>query len=146
MGNRKSRNKYFTSFCMVLLTTVLISGLTGCQIVEPEKRAYPLVVGIDWQQEQYQIYLGMAQLAVSTGQGKESGDEQKGDEEGALLLTGASREEIMEIYNQTQELYLDPGHVQGVFCRTQSKWCMCWEKWKKKSALETVLMYLRQKT
>ena len=84
MGNRKSRNKYFTSFCMVLLTTVLISGLTGCQIVEPEKRAYPLVVGIDWQQEQYQIYLGMAQLAVSTGQGKESGDEQKGDEEGAL--------------------------------------------------------------
>lgn len=114
MGNRKSRNKYFTSFCMVLLTTVLISGLTGCQIVEPEKRAYPLVVGIDWQQEQYQIYLGMAQLAVSTGQGKESGDEQKGDEEGALLLTGASREEIMEIYNQTQELYLDPGHVQAV--------------------------------
>mgnify|MGYP003405423890 CR=1 FL=1 len=114
MENRKIRCKFWKSCIVSVIITILIPGLSGCQIIEPEKRAYPLVVGIDWQQGEYRIYLGMAQLAVSTGQGKESGDEQKGDEEGALLLTGASREEIMEIYNQTQELYLDPGHVQAV--------------------------------
>lgn len=88
--------------------------LTGCQVVEPEKRAYPLVVGMDWQGGEYQIYLGMAQLAESTGQGKEGGEEQPGNGSGALELTGISKEEILESYNSSRELYLDPGHVQAV--------------------------------
>lgn len=88
--------------------------LTGCQVVEPEKRAYPLVVGMDWQGGEYQIYLGMAQLAESTGQGKEGGEEQQGNGSGALMLTGTSKEEILESYNSSRELYLDPGHVQAV--------------------------------
>lgn len=88
--------------------------LAGCQVVEPEKRAYPLVVGMDWQGGEYQIYLGMAQLAESTGQGKEGGEEQQGNGSGALKLTGTSKEEILESYNSSRELYLDPGHVQAV--------------------------------
>lgn len=88
--------------------------LTGCQIVEPEKRAYPLVVGLDWQEGQYQVYLGMAQLASSTGQGKEGGEEQQGTGSGALLLAGDSQEEIQKLYDSTRELYLDPGHIQSV--------------------------------
>ena len=114
MENRKIRCKFWKSCIVSAIITILIPGLSGCQIIEPEKRAFPLVVGIDWQQGEYRIYLGMAQLAVSTGQGKEGGEDQQGDEEGALLLTGTSQEEIMEIYNKTQELYLDPGHVQAV--------------------------------
>lgn len=92
----------------------LLTGLSGCQIVEPEKRAYPLVVGIDRREGQYQIFLAMAHLAESTGQGKESSEGQDGDGRGAVLITGTSRDEIMELYNRTQELYLDPGHVQAV--------------------------------
>lgn len=88
--------------------------LSGCQIVEPEKRAYPLVLGLDRQQGEYQVYLGMAQLARSTGQGKEGGEEQQGAGEGAVLLTGKNREEIQKLYDNTRELYLDPGHVQSI--------------------------------
>ena len=114
MENRKIRHKCWISFLIFLLMIVFSSVLSGCQIVEPEKRAFPLVAGIDWQQGRYEIYLGMARLAESTGQGKEGGEDQKGDEEGALLLTGTSQDEIMEVYHRTQELYLDPGHVQAV--------------------------------
>ncbi|MBS6196438.1 MAG: hypothetical protein KH828_12775 [Clostridiales bacterium] len=95
----------FFSFCLCF---------SGCQIVEPEKRAYPLVMGIDWKQEEYQIYLGMAQLAEATGQGKQGGEEQQGNGNGALVFSGNSKEEILEKYNKTRELYLDPGHVQAV--------------------------------
>lgn len=92
----------------------MVLFLSGCQIVEPEKRAYPLVVGLDRQRGAYQIYLGMAQLAQSTGQGKEGGEEQQGAGEGAVMLTGKTREEIQKLYDNTRELYLDPGHVQSV--------------------------------
>lgn len=98
-------------FGMVFLLSL---ALTGCQIVEPEKRAYPLVVGLDWQEGQYQVYLGMAQLASSTGQGKEGGEEQQGTGTGALLLEGDSQEAIQKLYDSTRELYLDPGHIQSV--------------------------------
>lgn len=93
---------------------LLSLALTGCQIVEPEKRAYPLVVGLDWQEGQYQVYLGMAQLSSSTGQGKEGGEEQQGTGTGALLLEGDSQEAIQKLYDSTRELYLDPGHIQSV--------------------------------
>ena len=92
----------------------MVLFLSGCQIVEPEKRAYPLVVGLDRQQGEYQIYLGMAQLAQSTGQGKEGGEEQQGTGEGAVMLTGKTREAIQKLYDNTRELYLDPGHIQSV--------------------------------
>ena len=39
-----------------LLFCLLVSGfvfLIACQAVEPEKRAYPQVIGIDWQKDSY---------------------------------------------------------------------------------------------
>lgn len=101
-------------FACWLMLVCMVPGLGGCQIVEPEKRAYPLVIGLDWDGRDYQVYLGMAQLAKSTGQGKEGSGQQQGNGEGALLFTGASKEEILEQYGKTRELYLDPGHVQAV--------------------------------
>ena len=54
----------------------------------------------------------MVSLAESTEQGK-SGQESNG-QQGFLLLEGKNREEIMEQYNKTQNLYLDVGHVQAL--------------------------------
>lgn len=97
---------------MCLTGMVLVLG--GCQIVEPEKRAYPLVIGLDKRSEEYQVSLGMAQLAVSTGQEKEGEEEQNNDSQQMIFLTGSSQEGIMDEYNRTRELYLDPGHVQVI--------------------------------
>ena len=49
MENRKIRCKFWKSCIVSVIITILIPGLSGCQIIEPEKRAYPLVVGIDSQ-------------------------------------------------------------------------------------------------
>lgn len=98
-----------------IICGVLVCALAGCQIVEPEKRAYPLVLGIDEQDGEYQVYFGMAGLASMTGQGK-GGEEdgQGGSGQGALLFTGKDQEEILDAYEKSQELYLDVGHVQAV--------------------------------
>ena len=94
---------YQVSKAMCLAGIVLFLG--GCQIVEPEKRAYPLVIGLDKRSEEYQVSLGMASLAVSTGQEKEGGEEQNNDSQQMIFLTGSSQEEIMdEIAGKMQEM------------------------------------------
>lgn len=89
--------------------------LSGCRIVEPEKRAYPLVLGIDEQDGIYQVYFGMAALSQMTGQEKEGEeDSQGGSGKGYLMYTGKTLEEILAAYEKSQELYLDMGHIQAV--------------------------------
>lgn len=95
---------------LLVLIFVLVTLLSGCQIVEPEKRAYPLVLGLDWDGEEYVVFLAMAQIAQSTGQEK-TGSEQ---DTGTLLLRGKDVRQIQEEYDTGQELYLDVGHVQAV--------------------------------
>lgn len=85
----------------------------GCQGVEPEKRAYPLVMAFDWEEGQYRVIYGMANLAVSTGQGKSAQDTSAGGQQ-TILFEGKNMEEIVALYNETQEYYLDLGHVQAV--------------------------------
>ena len=85
--------------------------LTGCGGVEPEKRAYPLAVSFDLTKDRLRVIYAMANLAVSTGQGK--GKEDTGGQQ-TLRLSGENMEEIMEKYNRTQEYYLDLGHLQAV--------------------------------
>lgn len=97
-------------FPVVALIFALVLTLSGCQIVEPEKRAYPLVLGIDWVGEEYAIYLAMAKLAQSTGQEK-SGSEQ---EVNWLVLKGKNSKEIQKMYDASEELYLDVGHIQAM--------------------------------
>ncbi len=95
---------------VLVLILLLLLSLSGCHIVEPERRAYPLVLGIDWSDENYRIYLAMAKLGESTGQEK-SGAEQ---ESNVVNLEGKDTEEIWASYDATQELYLDIGHVQAL--------------------------------
>lgn len=97
-------------FCMAVLSLTL---LTSCQVVEPEKRAYPQVIGIDWQEEEnnYIVWLHMASLTEDTGQSKQSGETQPGKE---LYFTGSDAQEIRAAYEATREQYLDIGHVKAV--------------------------------
>ena len=97
-------------FPVVALIFALVLTLSGCQIVEPERRAYPMVLGIDWTGEEYTIYLAMAKIAESTGQEK-SGSEQEAN---MLVLKGKDSKEIQKKYDASEELYLDVGHVQAL--------------------------------
>lgn len=90
---------------------IMLWAMCGCGGVEPEKRAYPLVVSVDIQDGQYQVIYGMANLSFSTGQDKSGGDSGENGKT-TLLFTGNDMQEILQMYNRTQENYLDLGHVQ----------------------------------
>ena len=103
-----------------LLFCLLVSGfvfLIACQAVEPEKRAYPQVIGIDWQKEEqrYTVWMHMASLAEDTGQRKQSAETQPGNE---LYFTGSDGAQIHTAYEATREQYLDIGHVKAVIFGT----------------------------
>ena len=103
-GQQKRRKK---AASVVSILLVLILGCTGCAGMEPEKRMYPLAMGIDAVDSEYIITYGMPDLPKATGQGKE-------EEEGNLSLTirGSSFNEIEKQYERSQEKYLDIGHLQ----------------------------------
>lgn len=92
---------------------VLLSGMAGCGRVEPEKRAYPLTLGIDVIEGRYRIFLEMASLQEESGQGKEGSDAQV-EQGNILMIDGVTKEEILEEYNRTQEKYLDIGHLKAI--------------------------------
>ena len=96
--------------CFAVLM-ILLWSMWGCGGVEPEKRAYPLVVSVDIQDGQCQVIYGMANLSFSTGQDKSGGDSGENGNT-TLLFTGKDMQEILQMYNRTQESYLDLGHVQ----------------------------------
>lgn len=89
-----------------VLTMTLFLG--GCAGVEPEKRMYPLALGIDVEGTNYALTYGMADLPEATGQEKP----EEGGEISALTIKGETLQEINEIYRRTQEKYLDMGHLQ----------------------------------
>lgn len=118
MGKDKEKQSIRTSvkllFCLVASGFAL---LTACQVVEPEKRAYPQVIGIDWKEEEqrYTVWMHMASLAEDTGQRKQSAEMQPGNE---LYFTGSDGEQIHTAYEATREQYLDIGHVKAVILGT----------------------------
>lgn len=92
---------------------VLLFALTagGCSGVEPEKRCYPLVLGADYQAGEFQILYGMANLSVSTGQDKA---QEKETSPSLLEFQAPELEQVEEDYGESQEKYLDLGHLQAV--------------------------------
>lgn len=89
---------------------VLCLILNGCAAIEPEKRMYPLAIGIQDNGENFKLSYGMPDLPQATGQ-------EKPEEEGSfavLSIEGRNFGEIEDIYNRSQEKYLDIGHVQVV--------------------------------
>lgn len=103
-GQQKRRKKMVSAMSFLL---VMILGCTGCAGTEPEKRMYPLAVGADFGDGEYVITYGMPDLPKATGQGKE---EEAADM--ALTIKGENFDKIRELYERSQEKYLDIGHLQ----------------------------------
>lgn len=108
----KSKWKGWLLLAVILLFAIWALG--DFRIVEPEKRSYPMVIGLDWQAGQYQVYLVSASLSETTGQGKSGDEKQTGEGNGMVFLQGATEDEVRERYETERELYLDIGHVRAV--------------------------------
>ncbi len=106
MENRGKWKKKVTAAALIM-----ILGLTGtgCAAVEPEKRLYPLALGAGVSEEGFVLKYAMPDMNVTTGQ--EKPDE---DPVSVLTLTGKSFSEIEDVYNRSQEKFLDLGHLQVV--------------------------------
>lgn len=100
----RSRRKKKLAAASVLCLCLLFGGCG----VEPEKRTYPLALGVQADGEEISLIYAMPDLPQSTGQEK--------PDEGAqvLQIRGKTFEEIEERYNRTQEKYLDMGHLQAL--------------------------------
>lgn len=86
----------------------LMLFLSGCAGVEPEKRMYPLALGVNGEENGFSVTYGMPDLPQATGQ-------EKPEEDGglaALNIQGRDFDEIEAVYNRSQEKYLDMGHLQ----------------------------------
>lgn len=127
-GKWKKKTAAVAGTVSMVLCFSLILG--GCGAVEPEKRMYPLALGVDLTTNAeaadaaaqngeaaaegskaaslFQLTYGMPDLPKATGQDK------SGEEEGntALTISGQSFADIEAEYNRTQEKYLDMGHLQ----------------------------------
>lgn len=82
---------------------------TGCAAVEPEKRMYPLALGAGVSEEGFVLKYAMPDMNVTTGQEKPEEDPVS-----VLTLAGRNFQEIEEVYNRSQEKFLDLGHLQVV--------------------------------
>lgn len=106
MENRGKWKKKVTAAGLIMV--IGLTG-TGCAAVEPEKRLYPLALGAGVSEEGFVLKYAMPDMNVTTGQ--EKPDE---DPVSVLTLTGKSFSEIEEVYNHSQEKFLDLGHLQVV--------------------------------
>lgn len=86
----------------------LLVLLGGCAGIEPEKRMYPLALGVDAAEAGFSVIYGMPDLPQATGQEKP----EENSSARALEITGADFSEIEAAYNRSQEKYLDMGHLQ----------------------------------
>lgn len=103
-GKQKRKKRAAASAISMILLCMFLAGCSG---MEPEKRSYPLALGVEQQEDGFTVYYGMPDMPEATGQ-------EKPEEEGPRLLsiTGNSFEEIDKIWLKSQEKYLDMGHLQ----------------------------------
>lgn len=114
------RKKIYSSL-LILFCCCLLVGCTG---VEPEKRLYPQAIALDRNQEEYEVLFAMPDMEGTTGQEK-SGEEKQ---ENILAFSGKNMKEIQKLYNQTQEKYLDLGHVNVLILGTGIRQMDYWEQ------------------
>ena len=114
------RKKIIGSLLIFLFSFLLV----GCTGVEPEKRLYPQAIAVDRNQEKYEVLFGMPNMEGTTGQEK-SGEETK---KSMLAFSGRNMKEIQTLYNQTQEKYLDLGHVNVLILGSGIRQMDYWEQ------------------
>lgn len=88
---------------------IISISITGCQRVEPEVRAYPLAIGLDYTGEVYRIFYAMPDLGAYTGDGKTA---EKHDL--TWMYEGKDFSEIEKQVRSSREQLLDLGHVQVI--------------------------------
>ena len=105
-NRKKKRQKKLTGcFCIAFLLF-----LSGCAAIEPEKRMYPLALGVNTSEEGFSLIYGTPDLPKATGQEKEEED----SEASVLSVAGSDFAQIREKYDQSQEKYLDMSHIQVI--------------------------------
>lgn len=104
-GNRRRQKKVALAagLCFVVF-------FSGCAAIEPEKRMYPLALGVNSEESEFSLIYGMPDLPQATGQEKQ---EELGSET-VLSITGSDFYEIERIYDRSQEKYLDMSHLQVI--------------------------------
>jgi spore germination protein KB len=108
-GKERHKNHRKKAPAVVAGILALSFFLGGCGVaVEPEKRIYPMALGMDASPEGILLSYGMPDMSESTGQGKEEEDG------GARLLqiSGSDFTQIEQAYDRSQEKLLDMGHLQ----------------------------------
>ena len=107
---KKRQKKVIGCLCVAFLLF-----LSGCAAIEPEKRMYPLALGVNTSEEGFSLIYGTPDLPKATGQEKE--EEEK--ESSVLSVTGRDFVQIREKYDQSQEKYLDMSHIQVILMGNQ---------------------------
>ena len=106
LGKRGRRKKIPAAVTGILVFCLFLGG---CGVaVEPEKRAYPMALGVDASSEGLLFVYGMPDMSESTGQEKE-------EEDGGarvLQISGGDFVQIEQAYDRSQEKLLDMGHLQ----------------------------------
>lgn len=110
--NRKKKRQKKVIGC---LCVAFLLFLSGCAAIEPEKRMYPLALGVNNSEEGFSLIYGTPDLPKATGQEKE--EEEK--ESSVLSVTGRDFVQIREKYDQSQEKYLDMSHIQVILMGNQ---------------------------
>lgn len=106
-GRQKQIKKAAATGCIFL---VLAATCVGCAGIEPEKRMYPLALGIDVSGDDFVVSYGMPDLPEATGQGKE----EENTDRSVLTLSGNDFEAIQKLYDRSQNRYLDIGHLEVI--------------------------------
>lgn len=106
-GRQKQIKKAAAAGCVFLMLTLTCAGCAG---IEPEKRMYPLALGINVSESNFVVSYGMPDLPEATGQGKEEED----IDHSVLTIKGRDFEEIQKLYDRSQNRYLDIGHLQVI--------------------------------
>lgn len=106
-SRQKQIKKVATVGCIFL---ALVLTCSGCAGIEPEKRMYPLALGIDVSGDDFVISYGMPDLPEATGQGKE----EENTDRSVLTLRGHDFDEIQQLYDRSQNRYLDIGHLEVI--------------------------------
>ena len=105
---RRKWNRKAACACAVILSGCLFLG--GCGAVEPEKRMYPLALGVNTDGQGFRVIYGMPDLPRATGQEKQ----EEGGSLPVLSIQGADFQEIQKRYDRSQEKYLDISHIQVI--------------------------------
>lgn len=109
-GKKKRQKK--AAGCVFLVLSLLLSG---CAAIEPEKRMYPLALGVNTSEAGFSMIYGMPDLPQATGQEKE----EKEKDASVLSIAGKDFSEIRERYDRSQEKYLDMSHIQVILMGDQ---------------------------